>query len=46
MLNNPGVQAGIVAANFFILGVVLWNLARVARKSKSHRPPPDSEFWE
>jgi hypothetical protein len=46
MLNNPTVQAGIVAADFFILGVVLWYLARVAGKSKRHRPPPDSEFWE
>ncbi len=46
MLSNPGVQAGIVAADFFLLGLVLWNLTRVARRSKSHRPPPDSEFWE
>src|ERR1700757_4112126 len=46
MLNNPGVQAAIVAANFLILGGVLWNLTRVARKSQRHRPPPDSEFWE
>ena len=46
MLNNLSVQAGIVAADFFLLGAVLWNLARVARKSKSHRPPPDSEFWD
>lgn len=46
MLSNPSVQAGIVAMNFVLLGVVLWNLARVARRSKGHRPPPDSQFWE
>jgi hypothetical protein len=46
MLNNLSVQAGMVAGNFFLLGLVLWNLSRVARKSKRHRPPPDSEFWD
>lgn len=44
MLNNLSVQAGIAAVNFLLLGLALWNLSRVARKSK--RPPPDSEFWE
>ena len=46
MLNNLGVQAGIVGANFLLLGLVLWNLVRVARRTNAHRPPPDSEFWE
>jgi hypothetical protein len=46
MQNNPGVLAGIIAANFSLLGVLLWNLIRVARRSKKHRPPPDSEFWD
>jgi hypothetical protein len=46
MLSNPGVQAGIVAADFFLLGVVLWNLVRVARRSKRNQQPTDSEFAE